>query len=289
MHIPAFLPSWILMLNVDEDPHFKLKGNMNAMKRKIIKIDEAKCTGCGLCVPGCAEEAIKIVEGKARLVSDVFCDGLGACLGECPEGALSIEEREADAFDEKLVHEAMAGRKKEKAGIEGANAGLQSLNVMPPRAGGGCPGSAHTAIERKAQSAQMRPQAGAQISELTHWPIQLHLVNPAADFFRGKDVVLAADCVAFAAGDFHERFLKGKSLAIACPKLDEGQDEYIEKIRRMVDDAKINTLTVVMMQVPCCRGLMQVALAGLQKASRKVPLKAVVIGIQGAVLSEEWI
>ncbi len=119
--------------------------------------------------------------------------------------------------------------------------------------------------------------------------MQLHLVNPAADFFRGKDVVLAADCAAFAAGDFHARFLKGKSLAIACPKLDSGLDEYVEKIRRLADEAKINTLTVVMMQVPCCRGLMQVAQAGLQKASRRVPLKAVIVGLKGDVLTEEWI
>jgi NAD-dependent dihydropyrimidine dehydrogenase PreA subunit len=252
------------------------------MKRKIIKIDEDKCTGCGLCVTGCAEEAIKIIDGKARLVSEVFCDGLGACIGECPEGALSIEERDADPYDEKLVHEAMA-RGREKPSSTG-----QTLNVMPP-AGGGCPGSAPAVFDRKAKPAAERKQAGAQPSELTHWPIQLHLVNPAAEFFRGKDVVLAADCVAFALGDFHGRFLKGKSLAIGCPKLDEGQDEYVEKIRRMADEAKINTLSVIMMQVPCCRGLMQVARAGLQKAARKVPLKAVVIGIQGDVLSEEWV
>lgn len=253
------------------------------MKRKIIKIDEEKCTGCGLCVTGCAEGAIKIIDGKAKLVSDVFCDGLGACIGECPEGALTIEEREANPFDEKLVHEAMSRSKKE------ASSPRQMLNVMPPAGGGGCPGSAHAVFDRKAHPVAPKTQADAQPSELTHWPIQLHLVNPAAEFFRGKDVVLAADCVAFALGDFHDRFLKGKSLAIGCPKLDEGQDEYVEKIRRLADEAKINTLSVVMMQVPCCRGLMQIAQAGLQKAKRKVPLKAVVIGIQGDVLSEEWL
>jgi len=258
------------------------------MKRKIIKIDEEKCTGCGLCVPGCAEEAIKIIDGKAKLVGDVFCDGLGACLGECPEGALSIEEREADSFDEKLVHEAMARRKKEEARAESPKPALQTLNVMPPAAGG-CPGSAHAAFERQPQLSPGAGKTGPQPPELSHWPIQLHLINPAADFFRGKDVVLAADCVAFSVGDFHERFLKGKSLAIACPKLDEGLDEYIEKIRRMVDEAKINTLTVIIMQVPCCRGLMQIAQAALQKATRKVPLKAVVISTQGDVLSEEWV
>ncbi len=257
------------------------------MKRKIIKIDEEKCTGCGLCVPGCHEEAIKIIDGKARLVSDIFCDGLGACLGECPEGALTIEEREADPFDEKLVQETIARKKPEDTPSHQGKSTPQNLNVMSHA--GGCPGSAHAVFERKAQAVPGKAQAGTQSSELTHWPIQLHLVNPAADFFRGKDVVLAADCVAFASGDFHTRFLKGKSLAIACPKLDDGQDEYIEKIRRMVDEAKINTLTVMMMQVPCCRGLMQIAQAGLQKAARKVPLKAVVISTQGDVLSEEWL
>ena len=257
------------------------------MKRKIIKIDEEKCNGCGLCVTGCAEGAIQIIDGKAKLVSEVYCDGLGACIGECPEGALSIEEREAAEFDEKEVHKAMERHKYE---VEAKNGGLapQMLNVMPS-AGGGCPGSAHTVFERNAQASAQTTPGTVQPSELTHWPVQLHLVNPAADFFRGRDVVLAADCVAFSIGNFHDRFLKGKSLAIACPKLDEGQDEYVEKIRRMADEANINTLTVVMMQVPCCRGLMQIAQAGLKQASRKVPLKAVIIGIKGEILSEEWI
>ncbi len=259
------------------------------MKRKIIKIDEEKCTGCGLCVPGCAEEAIKIVDGKAKLVGDVFCDGLGACLGECPEGALSIEERDADPFDEKVVQEAMARRKQDQVTAKTARPGLQTLNTVPPVAGGGCPGSAHAVFERKGQPAEGSATAVAQTSELTHWPIQLHLINSTAEFYRGKDVVLAADCVAFSLGDFHNRFLKGKSLAIACPKLDSGLDEYVEKIRSMADDAKINTLTVVIMQVPCCRGLVQVAQAGLQKATRKVPLKVVIIGIKGDVLAEEWV
>jgi ferredoxin len=261
------------------------------MKRKIIKIDEEKCTGCGLCVPGCAEEAIKIIDGKAKLVGDVFCDGLGACIGECPEGALTIEEREADPFDEKLVHDAMVRRQREEAKVRGAKPSLQALDVLPPPpAEGGCPGSAHAVFERKTQTPPTGAEtASSQASELTHWPIQLHLMNPAADFFRSRNVVLAADCVAFALGDFHERFLKDKSLAIACPKLDSDQDGYIEKIRRLVDEAKINTLTVVIMQVPCCRGLMQIAQTALQKASRKVPLKAVIIGIKGDVLSEEWV
>ncbi|MFO7570314.1 MAG: 4Fe-4S binding protein [Smithellaceae bacterium] len=250
------------------------------MKRTIIQIDEEKCTGCGLCVPGCAEGAIQIIDGKAKLVSDVYCDGLGACIGECPEGALTLIERDAEAFDEHKALEALATRK-QTAQSKGR------LDTIAP-VSGGCPGSAAMAIDRKPQPTG-GSTAGPQLSELSHWPVQLHLINPAADFFRGKDVVLAADCAAFALGDFHARFLKGKSLAIACPKLDEGQEEYIEKIQRMADEARINTLTVVMMQVPCCRGLMQLVQTGLSRAKRKVPVKAVVVGIKGEVLSEEWV
>jgi ferredoxin len=261
---------------------------MQFMKRNIIKIDEEKCTGCGLCVPNCQEEAIKIIDGKAKLVGDVFCDGLGACLGECPEGALSIEEREAKPFDEKMVRENITSKRKTAANIHGGKTVPHNLSVID-HVVHGCPGSAHTVFERKAQSPASSAAANIQQSELTHWPIQLHLVNPAADFFSGKDVVLAADCVAYSLPDFHEKFLKGKSLAIACPKLDEGQDVYLEKIRKMADEAKINTLTVIMMEVPCCRGLLQTAQTALQSAKRKVPLKAVIVGTHGDVISSTWI
>jgi len=254
------------------------------MKRKIIKINEDKCTGCGLCVPGCHEEAIKIIDGKARLVKDAFCDGLGACLGECPEGALSIEERETEPFDEILVKKTIGRREKEESSFQSGQSVQQNIHIMSPA--GTCPGSAHTVFEREPLSSR---SANIQTSELTHWPVQMHLINPAADFFHGKDMVLAADCAAFALGDFHARFLRGKSLAIACPKLDEGQAEYIEKIRRLADEAGINTLTVIIMEVPCCRGLIKIARAGLNKAARKVPLKAVTISTKGDVLSEEWI
>jgi ferredoxin len=258
------------------------------MKRNIIKIDEEKCTGCGLCVPGCHEEAIKIIDGKAKLVSDVFCDGLGACLGECPEGALSVEEREANPFDEKMVQETIAFKKREQAQAHGGKPAPQGLGVISSAAHG-CPGSAHAVFERKTQATPAAVKTGSQQSELTHWPIQLHLVNPAADFFRGKDVVLTADCVAYCLPDFHEILLKGKSLAIACPKLDEGQDVYVEKIRRMVDESKINTLTVIMMEVPCCRGLLQIAQTALHGAKRKIPLKAIIVSTRGDVISEEWV
>jgi len=273
----------------------------DSLKRKIIKIDEEKCTGCGLCIPNCHEQAIKIVNGKARLVNDVFCDGLGACLGECPEGALTLEERDAEPFDGKKVLENLV--QKEAAAIEDhlkklAESGDTELHkeygnflklINGEQVGQSCPGSAQTVFEKKFPATANSQQGSKQQSELRHWPIQLHLVNPAADFFRGKDVVLAADCVAYSLADFHGRFLKGKSLAIACPKLDRDGEAYIEKIRQMIDEAKINTLTIIMMQVPCCRGLLQIAQAALQKAKRKVPLKAIIVSTPGEVLSEEWV
>ncbi len=271
------------------------------MKRKIIKIDEEKCTGCGLCIPNCHEQAIKIINGKARLVNDVFCDGLGACLAECPEGALTLEERDAEPFDETMVLENLV--QKESALIEDhlqklSGSGETELHkgygdllkvIKGDAAGGGCPGSASAVFAKKDKGVVNSPRENTQQSELSHWPIQLHLLNPVADFFAGSDVVLAADCVAYSLADFHSRFLKGRNLAIACPKLDHDIEIYIEKIRRMVDDAKINTLTVIMMQVPCCRGLLQIAQTALQKAARKVPLKAIIISTQGEVLSAEWV
>lgn len=196
-------------------------------KRKIIRIDEEKCNGCGICVPACREGALQIIGGKARLVSDKYCDGLGACLGECPLGAISFEEREAEEFSGK--------------------------------------------------------------SELRQWPVQLHLVPPTAPYFKGADVILAADCTAFALGDFHKDHLKGKSIAIACPKLDEGQDIYIEKVAALIDKAKINTLTVMIMEVPCCGGLLSIAQEGKNKAARKIPIKLIVVGLQGGIIREEWV
>lgn len=271
------------------------------MKRKIIKIDEEKCTGCGLCIPNCHEQAIKIINGKARLINDAFCDGLGACLGECPEGALTLEEKEAEPFDEKKVLEALV--QKEAAAIEDhlkklAESGDTELHkgygnflklMSGEHAGQSCPGTVHAAFEKKIRSSVNPLPESTRQSELMHWPIQLHLINPAADYFCMKDVLLAADCVAYTLAGFHSRFLKGKSLAIACPKLDRDIDEYIEKIRQMADEAKINTLTIIMMQVPCCRGLLKIAQAALQKAKRKVPLKTIIVSTQGEVLSEEWV
>jgi len=271
------------------------------VKRKIIKIDEDKCTGCGLCIPNCHERAIQIIDGKAKLVNEVYCDGLGACLGECPEYALTLEEREAEEFDEKKVLENLVA--KETAAMEDhlkklAGSGDTEMHkgyadflkmIQGEHAPHSCPGSAHSVITRMAEPATPQSSATTSQSELTHWPIQLHLLNPAAAFLQGKDIVLSADCVAYTVPDFHSRFLKGKSLAIACPKLDSDTDVYVEKINQMIDEAKINTLTVIMMQVPCCRGLLQIVQAALQKAKRKVPVKSIVISTGGDILSDEWL
>jgi NAD-dependent dihydropyrimidine dehydrogenase PreA subunit len=243
------------------------------MKRKIIRIDEGQCDGCGLCASACAEGAIKIIDGKARLVSETYCDGLGACLGECPQGALTIEEREASGFDEEAVKEHM---KKERP--------AEHTHVVHH---GGCP-SARMMDFGPAKSEPAAPAAPAK-SALSHWPVQLHLISPTAPYFQNADVVLAADCVAYALGGFHENYLRGRRLSIACPKLDSDQGEYAEKVRALIDEAKINTLTVMIMQVPCCSGLVAMARAAAASAKRKVPVKAVVVGLKGDVLSEDWV
>lgn len=237
-------------------------------KRKIITIDKDLCNGCGQCVPNCKEGALQIVNGKAKLVSEVYCDGLGACLGHCPLDAIKIVEREAEAFDEEKVKEHLMDKQK-----------LASQC--------GCPGAAMIDFSKDEKVENV--ETGERQSQLKQWPVQLHLVPPNAPYFQGKDVVLSADCVAYSYADFHKDFLKGKSLAIACPKLDEGQDVYIEKISEMIDNAKINTLTVVIMEVPCCRGLLQIAQQGLAKAKRKIPIKIIVISLKGQVLKEEWL
>jgi len=229
------------------------------MKRTIIKIDEELCTGCGNCVPNCHEGALQIIDGKARLISDLFCDGLGACIGNCPEGAITLEEREAEPYNEVSK--------------------------------GGCPGSREISFDIDMDKInQNQPSyTNDAPSELRQWPVQLHLLNPQAGYFKNADVVLAADCVAFAMGNFHNRFLKGKTLAIACPKLDSNKESYVEKMTAMINNSNINTLQVVTMEVPCCSGLVQLADMARQQASRTIPIKKTVVSIQGEVLSETWI
>ncbi|MBS2097441.1 ATP-binding protein [Carboxylicivirga linearis] len=293
------------------------------MIREVVKIDEEKCNGCGVCIPECHEGALQIIDGKARLVSDLMCDGLGACLNHCPQDAMTIEKREAEPYDEIKVIALMVEK-----GINTVVAHLKHLKdhnetvylkqavgwlreneekldfkvedvtrqVHKPKisvmnsghVGGGCPGSQARSIERP--TAVTTPSANTDApSELRQWPVQMHLINPMANYFIESDMVLAADCVAFAMGNFHSKYLKGRSVGIACPKLDEGHSVYIDKLVKLIDDAKINTLTVTIMQVPCCGGLLQMAKQAVDLASRKIPLKKVVVSIEGEILSEEWV
>ncbi|GAB4334945.1 MAG: 4Fe-4S binding protein [Calditrichia bacterium] len=281
------------------------------MKRQIINIDESKCDGCGLCIPACPEGAIQLIDGKARLVSDLCCDGLGACLGDCPQGAITLEEREAEPYNERKVMEnivpkgantirAHLDHLKEHGEFDYLEEALDYLRehnipVPPPahqhqgghhHAGGGCPGSQTLAFQD--EPANEGPVA-EQPSALRHWPIQMHLISPNAPHYREADLVLAADCVAFSMGNFHNKYLKGKTLAIACPKLDEGQEIYLEKLKMLIDQARINTLTVMIMQVPCCGGLLRMAQMALSQTERKIPLKYVVVGLQGEILQEDWL
>ncbi len=278
------------------------------MKRKIINIDQEKCTGCGQCIPNCPEGAIQMIDNKARLISDLFCDGLGACLGHCPEEAITIEEREAEAYDERRVMENIVRQGPntikahllhlkdhgETAYLKQALSYLAEKGVSIPSGFGfsepaeaahtGCPGARAMHFEKKPQAQTTGPRE----SSLTHWPVQLHLMSPMSPAYKGKDVLLSADCVAFALGNFHD-YLSGKALAIACPKLDEGQEVYLEKLKALIDHAGINTLHVMIMQVPCCRGLLALAQKAVAEAARKVPIKCTVVGIQGEILTENWV
>lgn len=264
-------------------------------RRKIIKIDEGKCTGCGKCIPACPEGALQIIDGKARLISDLFCDGLGACIGHCPYGAITIEEREAEDYNERRVMENIVkqGENVIKAHLKHLRDHGQmkylkealeflkekGINVdFPLHANGTCPG------------ARIVNFSNVEVpSYLRQWPIQLHLISPLAPYFKNSDLVLAADCTAFSCEDFHLRFLRGKRLIIACPKLDQGLDVYEEKIRSLIDEAEINTMTVITMEVPCCFGLLRMVKSVQDKTKRKVPVKHVVIGIKGEIKKEEWI
>jgi ferredoxin len=280
------------------------------MVRNIITIDEEKCTGCKLCIPNCPEGAIQVIDNKARLVSDLMCDGLGACLGHCPEGAITIVEREAEDYDERkvmanivkqgpntvLAHLTHLKYHGQTAYYNQALAFLKDNDIpvptQPKEASmhdqsheDGCPGSRAIDFSTK-PDAYTGDQAGKRTSELTHWPIQMHLINPKAPYFQGADLLLAADCTAFALGDFHAKFLKNRKVIIACPKLDDGQGSYVEKIKALIDDAKINTLTVIIMQVPCCGGLLHLAKTAAAQATRKVPIKNIVVGLKGEILKE---
>ncbi|HOZ48175.1 MAG TPA: 4Fe-4S binding protein [Candidatus Hydrogenedentes bacterium] len=226
----------------------------------VIRIDEDACIGCGQCVNACPNGALALVDGKAKLVGEIQCDGLGACIGDCPVGALRTEPREIGAPSEQLAP------------------------AMAAEATHACPGRAERRFERSvAESGEARP-IGAP-SALTHWPVQLHLVNPASPHFQGADVLIAADCCAYAHGGFHADLLEGRRLMIACPKLDNPRG-YLEKLTELFAESKPRSVTIARMEVPCCTGLTRLVAQARERAESGVPVHEVVVGIEGNILSE---
>ena len=247
-------------------------------KRKIIEIDRDKCDGCGLCTTACAEGALALdPENKAVLVREIFCDGLGACLDVCPTGALKVVERESDGYDAS----ATADHVRKTRGASAA-ARVHGAGVGPARAGhSGCPGSLARTIPREPDAPGS--SAAAAKSELSQWPIQLHLISPLAPYFADSDLLVAADCTAFALGGFHEGLLKGKKLVIACPKLDDTEG-YVEKLAELIKRNNLRSLTVAIMTVPCCSGLERVVRLAVERSGVPLEVKKVVVGIDGRVV-----
>jgi Pyruvate/2-oxoacid:ferredoxin oxidoreductase delta subunit len=264
--------------------------------RKIIRIDEDKCTGCGLCVTSCAEGALQIIDGKAKLVNEVFCDGLGACIGDCPEDALHIEERNAPDFDEAAVH---AHLKSPASPLRAAPAPVHAKPAPAPATAsapahqphfGGCPGSALGSFGGDAHARPAErpadPTGAAAPSALRHWPVQLMLVPPHAPFLKGADLLIAADCVPFAFPDFHRSYLTGRSVVVGCPKLDD-LDHYREKLGAIFAEARPRSVTVLKMEVPCCGGIAHAAMVARDAASPALPIEVHTIGVQGQILRKE--
>lgn len=231
-------------------------------KRKIIEINEEKCDGCGLCVTACAEGALRIIDGKARLISETYCDGLGACLGECPQGAIDMIEREADLFDEQAVTEHLHHREEPTCA---------------------CPGSMIRELRPPVTSAGREAGAAAQPSQLKNWPVQLMLLPVNAPYLAGADVVIAADCVPCAFGDFQHRFVKDRILIIACPKLDNAAF-YVDKLTEMFAGNDIRSLEVPFMEVPCCGGLVRIVQTALEQAGKKIPVTFTKIAVNGQII-----
>ena len=252
--------------------------------REMVRIDEDKCNGCGLCVPSCAEGAIQMIDGKAKLVADNLCDGLGACLGDCPQGAITIEKREADEFDEVAVEKRLEeiGRDplphSHPVPVSGGCPSAQVQSFAAPQ--GGCPSARVVKFDN--QMTDAAEQAGKRPSELRQWPVQLHLVPPTAPFLQGKEVLLAADCVPFAYADFHKDMLKDKALLIACPKLDN-TEPYVAKLVTMLQQSDIKKLIVAHMEVPCCSGLIALARQAVKESGVDVPFETINVGIQGTL------
>lgn len=228
-------------------------------KRKIIKIDEEKCNGCGLCIPNCPEGAIQLIDGKARLIGDLFCDGLGACLGHCPQGAISIEEREAEKYDERKAK---------------AHAHAHAS---------GCPGSHAMKLSGSEKTGTNKTSTTGNTPRLGNWPVQITLVPPQAPYLKNADILIAADCVPFAYADFHEDLLKDKVLLVGCPKLDD-LNFYKDKIAGILKMNDIRSITYAHMEVPCCFGLVGATKEAIKKSGKPIPFKEVVISIKGEKL-----
>ena len=265
------------------------------VKRKIIKIDEEKCDGCGLCVDACHEGAIRLVEGKARLVSETYCDGLGDCLGECPQGAITIEEREAAPFDEKAVKQYLEAENKKAdapAAAPAAGGGCPgaALRIFGPtaetHASGGCPGSALRTLSGGNAPVAHDTQSVCPSSRLGHWPVQLKLVPPGAPFLEDAHILVCADCVPFTVPDFHDRYLYGRAVFVGCPKLDD-LAYYLDKMKALFAQAAPRSITVLKMQVPCCSGIAQAALRARDEGAPSTPLTVITIGLRGEEFHRE--
>ena len=272
-------------------------------KRNIIKIAEEKCNGCGACIPNCPEGAIRIINKKARLISDLFCDGLGACLGKCPQSAISIEGREAVDYDERKVMENIIKQGKDviaahlthlsehnqKEYLEDAVNFLKEkgIDVKLENAEevkhGGCPGMRMADLRKNPQAQSIGPAKCVE-SQLNQWPIQLHLLNPNAPYFHDADLLFAADCVSFSYANFHEKFLKGKILIIFCPKLDSSNEAYIEKIAQILKGNNIKSITMVHMEVPCCFGVVNIVQQALAESKKNIIIKEYTISLQGEIV-----
>jgi ferredoxin len=273
------------------------------MKRKIIQIDDKKCNGCGQCIPNCPEGALQMIDGKARLVSDLFCDGLGACIGECPVGAITVVEREAEPYDERKVMANIIPQ-----GINTIKAHLKHHNEhelyqiaievlkgqgievpaepeeKPAKLACGCPGTLARAIER-APVGKNEDVSGAIASELRQWPVQLHLINPMAAYFDDADLLISADCVPYSYGDFHRKFLRGKMVITFCPKLDGATELYVEKLTELFRLKRIKSVSVVRMEVPCCGGTEAIVRRALEAAGKSTEVKVNIISVNGSVIS----
>ncbi|MFO8191988.1 MAG: 4Fe-4S binding protein [Bacillota bacterium] len=251
---------------------------MDKVMRKIITIDEEKCDGCGLCIPSCAEGALQVIDGKARLVKDIYCDGLGNCIGECPRGAITVVEREAEPFNKKAVETHLKNRKSQESETENnslTNISKKTLSVTDKTVFNA--GVKDKTGEEGVAQEEIEP-------ELSHWPVQLHLVNPQSRFLRNADLLFCADCVPFAYADFHRRFLAGRSLIIGCPKLDD-VEEYHKKLVEIFRENKPEKLTLLMMDVGCCMGLSRLVHEAMEEAGVEIPVEEIIISVDGTIIN----